>query len=58
MQIIGILVVFWELYWKYQALKLSVQRLDKIWFFFILIIASAGALPIYYLYKKDFFTIK
>ena len=55
MHTIGILLVLWELYWKYQALKLSVQKLDKMWFFFILIIASAGVLPIYYLYKKGFF---
>ena len=55
MHTIGILLVLWELYWKYQALKLSVQKIDKMWFFFIFIIASAGVLPIYYLYKKGFF---
>ena len=54
-KIVIIILVIWEVYWKYHALWLAARKLDKKWFIAILIINSAGLLPIYYLIKQDFF---
>ena len=50
-----IVLVFWEVFWKYHALWLSARNSDQGWFTSILIINSCGLLPIYYLYKNNFF---
>ena len=50
-----ILLIIWEIYWKFKALWISARNGDKKWFFFILIVNSIGCLPIYYLYKKNYF---
>ena len=53
--IIIILLIIWELYWKANALWLAAQYNDKLFFLSILIINSAGILPLYYLYKNNYF---
>jgi len=53
--IILILLVIWEIYWKSKALWLAAINKDKTYFIIILITGSIGILPIYYLYKKDYF---
>jgi len=55
MSILIILLVLWELYWKAHALWIAAQKHDKIFFIAILLINSIGILPIYYLYKNNFF---
>jgi hypothetical protein len=50
-----IVLCFWELYWKYNALWLAARSSDKGWFFSILIINSLGLLPIYYLHIHGYF---
>ena len=58
MNIIIILLVIWEVYWKSHALWLSAKKSQKVWFIALLIINSLGILPIYYLYKNNFFNNK
>jgi len=58
MNIIIILLVVWEVYWKAHALWLSAKKSEKAWFIALLIINSLGILPIYYLYKNNFFNNK
>ena len=53
--IILIILILWEVYWKYHALWLASQNNHKGWFLAILIINSIGILPIYYLYKHQYF---
>ena len=53
--IILILLLIWEIYWKAHGLWIAARRDDKIFFIAILIINSLGILPIYYLYKNNFF---
>ena len=53
--LIIILFCLWELYWKYHALWLAAQKKEKRYFLAILIINSIGILPIYYLYKNNYF---
>ena len=55
MSILIIILVLWELYWKAHALWIAAQKHDKIFFIAILLINSIGILPIYYLYKNNFF---
>ena len=53
--IILILILIWEVYWKAHALWIAARKSDKNFFIAILIINSLGILPIYYLYKNNFF---
>ena len=55
MSIVIILLLIWEIYWKAHALWIAARRGDKNFYIAILIINSLGILPIYYLYKNDFF---
>jgi len=55
MSIIIILLLIWEVYWKAHALWIAARKSDKNFFIAILIINSLGILPIYYLYKNNFF---
>ena len=55
MTILIILLVLWDLYWKAHALWMAAQNNDKKFFIALLVINSAGILPIYYLYKNGFF---
>ena len=48
-------LIIWEVYWKYYALWIAAKKSDKGWFLALLIINSIGLLPIYYLYKQEFF---
>lgn len=50
-------IIAWELYWKGRALWKAVHANDKKWFWALLIVNSAGLLPIYYLnhHKKSEF---
>ena len=50
-----ILLVIWEIYWKSKALWIAAINNDKFYFIIILITGSIGILPIYYLYKKNYF---
>ena len=50
-----ILILAWEIYWKAHALWMAAHKRDRNYFLAILIINSAGALPIYYLYKNNYF---
>ena len=50
-----ILAITCEIYWKYIALFHCAKANNKKWFFAIMIINSIGLLPIYYLYKNDYF---
>ena len=50
-----ILLIAWELYWKFKSLWLCANRGHKKWFLSILLINSLGILPIYYLYKQNYF---
>lgn len=49
-----VVVVCWELYWKGRGMWVAARENEKNWFIAILLIASVGLLPIYYLkhYKK------
>ena len=53
-----IVLVIWEAYWKYHALWCAAQKSNKGWFLAIFLINSIGVLPIYYLYKQNFFQNK
>lgn len=44
-----IAIALWEVVWKAFALWSSAQRKEKVWFVLLLIINSAGILPIVYL---------
>lgn len=48
-------LIIWEVYWKYHALWIAARKSDKGWFLALLVINSIGLLPIYYLYKQEFF---
>jgi len=50
-----ILLIIWEVYWKYHALWLSAKKSHRGWFLAILIINSAGILPLYYLHTQNYF---
>ncbi len=53
-QAITILVlVFWDVFWKGWALWRAAHRNQTAWFVLILIINSAGILPIIYLLKTS-----
>jgi hypothetical protein len=43
------ILIIWELYWKGLALWRAAQRHQRVWFVIILVINSAGILPILYL---------
>jgi hypothetical protein len=48
--IIAVLIVtLWDLVWRGMALWKSAQRKQLVWFVFLLVINSAGILPIIYL---------
>ena len=49
--LIAILAV-WDLIWKGMALWKSAQRKEKSWFVALLIVNSAGILPLIYLISK------
>ena len=53
--ILLIAVIIWDIYWKYIALLHCAKVGNKKWFIAILAIGSAGVLPIYYLYKNNYF---
>ena len=55
MSIVIILLLIWEIYWKAHALWVAARKGDKMFYIAILIINSLGILPIYYLYKNNFF---
>ena len=50
--LIGLLVV-WELYWKVRAAWRASKRNEIVWFIILLVINSAGILPILYLTLTD-----
>lgn len=52
--ILIIFLVIWELLWKGIALWEAAHRNQRNWFIAILIISSAGALPIFYLLLTGF----
>ena len=56
MYILIILLVIWEIYWKFNALWIAAKNNDEKWFISILIINSIGILPIYYLIKQNYFS--
>ncbi|MEK6923245.1 MAG: DUF5652 family protein [Nanoarchaeota archaeon] len=47
-----VITIVWDLFWKAWGLWISSQRKEKIWFVLILIINSAGILPIIYLWLR------
>ena len=47
-----VLIILWDFFWKAWGLWVSAQRKEKIWFALILIINSAGILPIIYLWLR------
>ena len=53
--ILLVLAISWEIYWKYIALFHCAKFNNKGWFVAILVINTVGVLPIYYLYKNDYF---
>ena len=55
MNLLIIVLVVWDIYWRAHALWLSAKKSEKGWFIALLIINSLGVLPIYYLYKNNFF---
>lgn len=50
--IILLALIVWELVWKGQALWLSAQKKDKVWFVILLVANTLGILPIIYLVLK------
>ena len=44
-----VIITLWDFFWKAWGLWISAQRKEKIWFALILIINSAGILPIIYI---------
>ena len=57
MILIIILLVAWDIYWKAPALWIAAHKRDKKSFMTILVISSAGVIPIYYLFKNNYFKI-
>ena len=55
MIVLLIIVTIWDLYWKIKALWLAAKLNQKRIFIALLIINSLGVLPIYYLYKNNYF---
>jgi hypothetical protein len=55
MLLLIIISLIWEIYWKYKALWIAAKNSHKKYFILILIINSLGVLPIYYLYKQNYF---
>tara|TARA_S200000501_G_scaffold60294_1_gene50743 strand:- start:352 stop:534 length:183 start_codon:yes stop_codon:yes gene_type:complete len=55
MLLILLLLLVWEIYWKAKALWIAARNSHKNYFILILIINSVGILPIYYLYKQNYF---
>ena len=51
-QVIFLLIILsiWEFYWKGRGLWTAAKKNNRNWFIAILIINSAGLLPLYYLY--------
>lgn len=47
---LGILMI-WDLYWRGMALWRAAQTKNRNWFIVLLVINSAGILPIIYLYN-------
>ena len=47
------LLVLWDLFWKGIAMWRSARRHDKYWFIALLIINSAGFLPIIYILTTE-----
>ena len=47
-----VIITLWDFFWKAWGLWVSAQRKEKIWFALILIINSAGILPIIYLWLR------
>ncbi len=47
-----VIITLWDFFWKAWGLWISAQRKEKIWFALILIINSAGILPIIYLWLR------
>ena len=55
MIVLVIIVTIWDLYWKIKALWLAAKLNQKKIFIALLIINSLGIVPIYYLYKNNYF---
>ena len=55
MIVLLIIVTIWDLYWKIKALWLAAKLNQKKIFIALLIINSLGIVPIYYLYKNNYF---
>tara|TARA_Y100000766_G_scaffold242928_1_gene221447 strand:+ start:1137 stop:1316 length:180 start_codon:yes stop_codon:yes gene_type:complete len=55
MFLIIIALIVWEIYWKAQALWIAARKSHKNYFILILLINSLGVLPIYYLFKQNYF---
>tara|TARA_B100000424_G_scaffold248111_1_gene221004 strand:+ start:542 stop:721 length:180 start_codon:yes stop_codon:yes gene_type:complete len=55
MFLIIIALIVWEIYWKAQALWIAARKSHKNYFILILLINSFGILPIYYLFKQNYF---
>tara|TARA_Y100001970_G_C13586968_1_gene533601 strand:+ start:142 stop:342 length:201 start_codon:yes stop_codon:yes gene_type:complete len=56
--VIIIMLVIWDIYWKIQSLWHAAESKEKGWFVVLLIFNTAGLLPIYYLYSRDYFKTK
>ena len=52
---LAIIATIWDLYWKIKALWLAAKLNQKKIFIALLIINSLRILPIYYLYKNNYF---
>ena len=50
-----IALIVWEIYWKAKALWIAARKSHKNYFILILVINSLGILPIYYLFKQNYF---
>ncbi len=55
MVLIIIFLIVWEIYWKAKALWMAANKAHKNYFILILVVNSLGVLPIYYLYKQNYF---
>ena len=51
-----ILIVIWDLYWKIQSIWHAAKKNEKQWFIVLIIFNTVGLLPIYYLYKRGYFS--
>lgn len=54
-EILIVLLVLWDIIWKALGLWYSARNKDKIWFVILLLLSTAGILPILYLYFKTSF---